>query len=148
VRRHLLPVLLTIGLAFVASVAVSNHSPAEPPPSRTLQGTTQQGIAIRLTLDERRRVRTFAATVIMACRRGRTESAGWYPSDGGAPAVFGSRGPQFEASELRHQPSGEVLGGTIRGTILRRGARGTLEMSREVRGREECTSGLVSWTAR
>jgi hypothetical protein len=66
-----------IGLAFVASVAVSNHSPPSRRRAWTLQGTTEQGIAIRLTLDERRRVRTFAGDRDHGCRRGRTESAGW-----------------------------------------------------------------------
>jgi hypothetical protein len=145
--RPVLVVLVAMAFAFAGSIVASRFSPAEPPPSPTLHGTTEQGVSFRLTLDERRRVRTFAATALMHCSDGRVVRAGWYPSAGGAPARFGSRGPVFEATELRPEPSGAVSEGTLRGTILRDRARGTVEMSR-AHGRVRCSSGLVSWTAR
>jgi hypothetical protein len=137
-------VMVLVGLGFV----LAPKSRPQPTPYRTLRGTTDQAIDIRIRLDERRRVRTFEARADMFCTGGSVTHSGWYPSDGGAPARFTSRGPRFEAVELRHEPSGVVLGGTLRGTIDSDGASGTLEMSRSVHGRQRCSSGLVSWTAR
>jgi hypothetical protein len=115
----------------------------------TLRGTTDQGDGIKLRLDPRGRVRTFELRVDMYCQGGRISAAGWHPSEGGQPARFGSRGPRFDAFELRHSPNGAALRSELRGSVALDSASGTVEMSLTSPGREreECSSGPVRWSA-
>jgi hypothetical protein len=111
---------------------------------------------IRLRLDARRRVRSFDVTTQLRCSDGGWTSTDWKPSEGGAPAHFGSRGPRFDAEEFRRfqhsDGSASTSEGTIRGVIAGEQAHGTVTAYTSYRRpggrREVCSSGRVSWTAR
>jgi hypothetical protein len=129
---------------------------AEPAPYWTLHGHTSQNDAIQLRLDARHRVRTFEVTTQLRCSNGGSTSTSWEPSEGGAPARFGSRGPRFDAEEFRrfHHSDGSVSTseGTIRGVIAGHEAHGTVTAYTSYRrpdgSADVCSAGHVSWTAR
>jgi hypothetical protein len=121
----------------------------------TLRGHTSQNDTIRLRLDARRRIRTFEVTTQLRCSNGGWTSTEWRPSESGAPARFGSRGPRFDAEEFRRfEHAGGAVStseGTIRGIIDGDEARGTVVAYTSYRWpdgrRQVCTSGRVRWSA-
>jgi hypothetical protein len=141
-------VLYAAVLGFLGFIVVADpFATAKEPPFWTLHGTTNQGDDIKLRLDRDGRVRTFEVRVDMYCCGGRIAPADWHPSEGGPPARFGSRGPRFDALELRHSPSGAALHSALRGSVAHGRASGIVEMTLGGRGREDCDSGPVAWTA-
>jgi hypothetical protein len=155
---RLLPFVIATCFA-VAGLLLAGNRPRDPHwelPYWTLEGPTSQNDTVRLRLDWRRRVRTFEVRTQLRCTSGYLTSTNWQPSDSGAPARFGSRGPRFDAEEFRRfeHPDGAVSTseGTIRGVIAKSGARGTVTAYTSYTSpdgrREICSSGRVSWTAR
>ena len=139
-------------LGLLAFLLVGNPiGDAKEAPYWTLRGRTDQGDDIKLRLDAHGRVRTFDVRADLYCEGGGISNTGWHPSEGGAPARFGSRGPRFEAVENRRyaRPDGSTLivGAVLRGRVSRTHASGTVEMTRTVDGHEQCSSGAVRWTA-
>ena len=76
------------------------------------------------------------------CDGSAIRSTNWHPSE----ARFGSRGPRFDAVEVKRLDQ-VSLAGLLRGTVSGDRAEGTVVMSRTRDGREECSSGPVRWTA-
>jgi hypothetical protein len=149
-----------VAVAFgLAGLLLAGHARPDPHwelPYWTLLGHTSQNDTIRLRLDRRRHVRTFEVRTQLRCSNGGWTSTDWQPSDGGAPARFGSRGPRFDAEEFRRfqhsDGSVSTSEGTIRGVIADDEAHGTVTAYTSYRWpdgrREVCSSGRVSWTAR
>jgi hypothetical protein len=149
IRALVYPVLLGL----IVFLLAANPFAESEPPYWTLHGSTDQGDAIKLRLDPRGRVRTFEVTVDLYCEGGGVSNTGWHPSEGGAPARFGSRGPRFDAVERRtftHADGSVVIvGGVLRGRVSRTRASGTVQMTRDSGGPggPECDSAPVRWSA-
>jgi hypothetical protein len=138
-------------LGLLAFLLVGNPvGAAKEAPYWTMRGTTEQGEDIKLRLDAHARVRTFDVRVDLYCEGGGISFTRWNPSESGAPARFGSRGPRLDAVENRSyaQPDGSTLivGGVLRGRVSRSRATGTVEMTRTIGGHEQCSSGPMRWT--
>ena len=145
-RSATFSVLLVAVLSYVAAAYVLPDRDSDPTGYWTLRGSTDQSEAIKLRLDARGRVRTFDVRVDLNCKGGLISNTGWHPSEGGAPARFGSRGPNFDAVELRRGRDVTVRG-DLRGRVSKRRASGTVRMTRDSgrAGGPECDSGVVHW---
>ena len=122
-------IVIVLAFAFAARAGTSET---------TLHGTTEQGNEIQLRLDAHDRVQAFEVHVDQYCDSEAVRSTNWHPTR----ARFGSRGPHFDAVEVKGE-----LAGLVRGTVSGDRAEGTVLMSRTRDGREECSSGPVRWTA-
>jgi len=149
-------VIYAAAISLVAYLLVGQpFGDAKSAPYWTLSGHTSQNDPIRLRLDARHRVRTFDVTTQLHCGNGGWTSTDWKPSEGGAPARFGSRGPRFDAEEFRRFEHADGMvstsEGTIRGVIDGDKAHGTVVAYTSYRWpdgrRQVCTSGRVRWSA-